>query len=178
MADRSIVLVGFRAAGKTTIGRALAGLLHLPFTDLDAEIEARAGKSVARIFAEEGESGFRDRESAALREVAGRVASGVFATGGGVVLRTENHASLERLGMVIHLSVPIAIVSRRLRHDRSRPRLTGLPLEQELALLFAERRPLYETVARLTVEVGKGSALANARRVRDIAVANGFVAEQ
>jgi shikimate kinase len=177
MGDRGIVLVGFRAAGKSTIGRALGRLLRLPFTDLDREIEIRAGKSVAQIFAEEGESGFRDRESDVLRELASTpepVRGGVFATGGGVVLRAENHAYLTRLGLIVHLSAPIEVLTRRLRNDRSRPRLTGLPFEQEIARLLSERRPLYERVARATVEVGKGSALANAKRVRDVAVAHGF----
>ena len=176
MGDRGIVLVGFRAAGKSTIGRALARLLHLPFADLDREIEIRAGKSVAQIFAEEGESGFRDRESDVLRELAssGEAVRGVFATGGGVVLRAENHAYLNRLGLIVHLSAPIEVLTRRLRNDRSRPRLTDLPFEQEIARLLSERRPLYERVARATVEVGTGSALANAKRVRDVAVAHGF----
>lgn len=178
MAHHGIVLVGFRAAGKTTIGRAVARLLNLPFTDVDVEIERRAGKSVAQIFAEEGESYFRDLESSALHDLANAPVIGrgrVVATGGGVVLRAENHEYLAALGLIIHLSASVDVLSDRLRRDGARPRLTSLPLEQEIQSLLVDRVPRYQQIANATVDVGRASPLENAEKVCRIAVENGFI---
>src|SRR5947209_12500962 len=82
-----IFLIGYRGSGKSTVGPRLAAALGWDFVDADDLIEARAGRSIAAIFASEGETGFRDRESAMLRELAGR-GRHVIATGGGIVGRT------------------------------------------------------------------------------------------
>lgn len=87
---RRIVLVGFMAAGKSTVGRLLADRLGVGFVDLDARIERAAGKSVREIFADEGESGFREREARATRELASEAGKSeplVIAVGGGWMAR-------------------------------------------------------------------------------------------
>src|ERR1700712_6086942 len=85
----NITLIGYRGTGKSTIGRALAQRLAMDFVDADVLLVERAGKTIKTIFTEEGEAGFRDRESAMVRELSGRQNT-VIAAGGGVVLRREN----------------------------------------------------------------------------------------
>src|SRR5262245_35845194 len=82
---RLIFLIGYRGSGKSTVGRLLAERVGWTFVDADAVIEERAGKSIRQIFADEGESGFRDREANALSDLCSRTDT-VIATGGGVVL--------------------------------------------------------------------------------------------
>src|SRR4029079_15633885 len=120
-ADAPIFLVGFMASGKTTVGRLLADRLGWAFADLDELVTRAAGRTVPEIFAAEGEAGFRRRESAAVREAAGRRRAwcgrvdappcaeaavrrgGVGATGGGAACREENLAAMLEGGRVIAL---------------------------------------------------------------------------
>ena len=81
--SRNLVLVGFMGTGKSAVGRRVAALAAAPFLDMDAELERRAGKSIARIFAEDGEPAFRDQE-ARLAEEWGRKQGAVISCGGGV----------------------------------------------------------------------------------------------
>jgi len=85
---RAVVLVGFMGAGKSTVGRALSRRLGLPFEDLDDRIEQREGKAIEQIFRESGEAGFREAETAALRELLGELDSSlrVVALGGALSL--------------------------------------------------------------------------------------------
>src|SRR4051794_20040028 len=98
-----IVLVGYRGTGKTTVGRLLAASLGWEFADADDLIESAAGKSIAEIFAAEGDPGFRDREAAALRELCRRDRL-VVATGGGAILRPANRELLRGAGFVAWLT--------------------------------------------------------------------------
>ena len=105
--DRRLVfLVGARGCGKSTVGLLLAARRGWQFLDADELLEARTGRSVADIFAAEGEAGFRDRESALLLELSGRT-DHVIATGGGVVLRPENRRVLHDTGFCIWLARPV-----------------------------------------------------------------------
>src|SRR5437879_3867198 len=99
----NIILIGFRGTGKTTVGQLIAARLGWSFADVDARIETGAGKSIAEIFATEGETSFRDREAAALTELCARSAC-VVATGGGAVLREANRAVLKANGFVAWLT--------------------------------------------------------------------------
>src|SRR5438034_11361464 len=98
-----LFLVGYRGTGKTAVGGLLAGALGWSFADADARLEAAAGKSVADVFRDEGEPGFRDREAAVLAELC-RAERHVVATGGGVVLRPANRELLRRSGHVVWLT--------------------------------------------------------------------------
>src|SRR5262245_38504620 len=102
--DAPLFLIGFMASGKTTVGRLLAERLDWAFVDLDKVIEDGAGKTVADIFAAEGEPGFRKRETEALREVAQRKKT-VVATGGGTPCRDENIRAMLAAGRVFWLDV-------------------------------------------------------------------------
>ncbi|HIR20463.1 MAG TPA: AAA family ATPase, partial [Candidatus Pelethomonas intestinigallinarum] len=117
----SIVLIGMPGCGKTTVGRALAGKLGRTFVDLDEEIVRRAGTSIPEIFAREGEAGFRERESALVREFGERTGL-VVSTGGGVVTRRENYIPLKQNGLLLHL-----------RRDPAALPTDGRPLSQVTA---------------------------------------------
>src|SRR5579884_2267344 len=152
--NERIYLVGPRGSGKTTAGRLLAARLGWAFLDADDVIEARAGRSVADIFATEGESGFRDREAAVLADLA-RLDRHVISPGGGAVLRPENRQLLRATGFCVRLTGETATLSARLAADPAtaarRPALTGRSAADEMAQVVREREPLYREVAHCSV---------------------------
>jgi shikimate kinase len=109
---RGVVLVGYRATGKSTVGRLLAGRLGLPFHDADPVLEARHGRPIRTIFAELGEPVFRDWEHQVLADLTAGPPC-VLATGGGAVLRPENRALLRGHGFVVWLSAPPDVLAAR-----------------------------------------------------------------
>lgn len=140
-------------SGKSTIGRRLARHLALPFIDCDAEIESRAGATIASLFETSGEAAFRDLESDVLAAVLGGPPA-LVATGGGAVLREENRRLLRERSTVVFLDATPAQLGRRVRPDGKRPLLAGADVLERLARLHAERDPLYREVAALTVQPG------------------------
>jgi shikimate kinase len=152
----NIFLVGLMGAGKTSVGRLLARRYNKEFYDCDHEIERRTGVKISVVFDIEGEEGFRARETAVLRDLAGRP-NIVLATGGGAVLREENRRLLTEHGVVIYLRASLDDLWQRTRHDRNRPLLqTGDP-RARLEQLFAQRDLLYREVATLIVDTGNQS---------------------
>ncbi len=142
----NIVLIGFMGTGKTAVGRRVAARLGRPFIDTDALIEARAGRSIARIFAEDGEEAFRRLEAEVVAEASAR-SGAVIATGGGVVLRPENMARLRRSGVIVALRAqPQAILARVGAGGGDRPLLGNDP-EARVRRLLVERDPLYRDAA-------------------------------
>lgn len=141
----NIVLTGMPGCGKSTVGKLLAKRLQMDFVDTDAEIVKKAGKSIPEIFADEGETAFRDLESAVTKEVSGRNRT-VIATGGGLILRNENVTSLKNYGKLVFLDRKIetirATADRPLSDDRTK-----------LLKLYEERLPKYMASADLTVSV-------------------------
>lgn len=116
------MLTGFMGSGKTTVGRLLAHRLDYEFVDTDAWIVAQNGRSIADIFAEDGEAAFRDMEHEAARHFAQR--SGlVIATGGRLMLDAENAALLGENGRVFCLTAPVEEILARLKGDERRPLL-------------------------------------------------------
>ena len=128
-----IYLTGFMGSGKSTVGRALATSLGLPFFDLDTEMEQSTGKSVQAIFEEQGERSFRQLETDALRSISST--SAVIATGGGCFL--FNRDWMLKNGTVVHLEVPFSILAERIAADPSRP------LWKNAERLFHERSDHY-----------------------------------
>lgn len=144
-----LVLVGAPGAGKTTVGRRVARELDVPFADSDEIIERQAGKSVAEIFIDDGESAFRSLEREAISRALVE-STGVLALGGGAVL---DPATREALGghTVIWLRVGISAASDRVGMTASRPLLLG-NVRGTLIRLLDERTPLYEEVASACVD--------------------------
>lgn len=139
-----VVLVGPPGAGKTTVGRLVAERLGVGFRDTDADVEARAGTTVAEVFLDRGEDAFRAMEREAV-SAALAAHDGVLAVGGGAVLDAGTRAALAG-HRVVFLDVSLADAAARVGFNRDRPLLLGNPRGQ-LQRLLAERRPLYEEVA-------------------------------
>ena len=152
----NLFLVGPMGAGKSTIGRALAAALELPFVDLDHEIEQRTGAAISLIFDREGEAGFRMRETTLLREQAACTGI-VLATGGGAVLSAENRQLLRERGFVVWLGADVDTQLSRLAHARKRPLLATPDRRRTLQDLARTRDPLYAEVADLHLSsTGRG----------------------
>jgi shikimate kinase len=164
------VLVGYRGTGKSTLGRILARDLNRRFLDADLEIEARAGCSIARIFAEQGEPAFRDQEEQVLRELAAGNPGTILATGGGAVVREANRRNLVDHGYIVWLKAEPAELARRLEADQNagsiRPALTAAGSIAEIAAVLAARTPLYAAVADLAIETGGRSPDEIAAQIR------------
>jgi shikimate kinase len=146
-----IFLTGFMGCGKSTIGPILANSIGYLFADLDRLIEDRNGKSVKRIFQEEGETFFRREELAVLEELATRDKM-VVALGGGTLAEPAAFESIARSGILIYLKVPPEELLKRLQYKTDRPllmdengnRLPEAALRERMMGLFARREPLYE----------------------------------
>ena len=148
----SVVLTGFMGSGKSTTAAFLSALTGLRVLDTDSAIEENAGMTVSEIFAREGEQGFRDRETALLRSLAGSGKSGfIYATGGGIVLREENRRLLKQMGTVVLLSVRPETVLDRLAGDFTRPLLAGDDREEKVSALLKSREAAYADAADQTV---------------------------
>jgi shikimate kinase len=152
---RGLALVGYRGTGKTTVGRMLAERLGWPFADADHEVEARAGRPIASIFAEDGETAFRDWEERVIADLTSRP-NLVLATGGGAVLREANRTALRSFGFVAWLTGDPETLARRIGRDKSRlaarPPLTPAGTLAEIGDVLAARSPHYRAVSDLEVE--------------------------
>lgn len=151
---RHVFLVGPRASGKSTLGRALAERLRLPFTDMDQALEQHLGQSIADYVRTLGWEAFRAEESRLLERLC-TAAPAVVATGGGVVLAPENRRLLQAGGTVLYLRADKATLLARLHQDPlpdQRPALSALPLEQEIEKTLRERDPLYLDCAHLVLD--------------------------
>jgi shikimate kinase len=138
----NIILCGFMGTGKTTVGKLIAAKMGWQFVDTDQVIEARQGQTVSAIFAEAGESAFRQMESALCVEMIGWRQT-VIATGGGIVLREENRANLNRAGLVVCLDAPADEIVARLSGATDRPLLAGDNPTVRIAELLAARESVY-----------------------------------
>ena len=152
-----VVLIGLMGAGKTTVGKILSQRLAWRFIDTDRDIEEKTGVKIPVIFDLEGEEGFRRRETQALSELV-QETSLVIATGGGIVLKSENRALLRRTSCVIYIDVNPELLYARTRHDRNRPLLQVPDPLARLRQLFVERAPLYREVAHLTIDGNRHNA--------------------
>ena len=139
---RSIVLVGLMGAGKTTIGRRLSHFLAIPFVDADAEIELAAGKTISEIFADHGESQFRDGER---RVIARLLEHGpqVLATGGGAYMTEETRSNIRKLAIAVWLRADLELLLERVRKRNDRPLLNTTNPEAVMRRLMKARYPVY-----------------------------------
>ena len=154
----SIVLIGARGCGKSTIGRKLADQLWRPFIDVDEQIVRRAGKSIRDIFDQDGEKRFRDLESEVIKQVS-PMSDQIIALGGGSLLREENRVTLQsHAHKLIYLRCDPNELYRRIKADPNsggtRPSLTQFGGDiREIELLIALREPTYHQCKALEIDV-------------------------
>ena len=139
---QNVILIGMPGSGKSTVGRLLAEKLGRPLLEADKELEKAAGMSIPVIFANEGEAGFRRRETRILSEL-GKQSGTVISTGGGCVTREENYPLLHQNGVIVWITRDLNSLARE-----GRP----LSLNADLSAMYAVRAPLYERFADFTVE--------------------------
>jgi shikimate kinase len=160
--SRPIALIGYRGTGKTTVAQVLARQLGWDWVDSDVEIELQAGKSIAAIFADDGEPAFRDLEEAAVAELCSRERT-ILALGGGVISREDNRTQLQKCQSVIWLKASVDVLADRILADPTtaarRPNLTNHGGRNEIEQVLAQREPIYQGCATLEVDTNsKGPA--------------------
>jgi shikimate kinase len=153
---RTVALVGMMGAGKTSIGKRLAARLEAPFADVDHEIEAAAGMTVAEIFAKYGEPEFRRLERCVIARLLGAKPH-VLATGGGAYMDETTRAAMRACAFSIWLKAPIDVLVARVRkrqeHDQARPLLNNDDMRGTLERLSVVREPVY-AMADMVLESG------------------------
>jgi shikimate kinase len=151
----NLLLIGYRGTGKTSVAQRLALALGWDWIDADVEVELRAGKSIAAIFADDGEPAFRDLESAVLADLV-RQNRQVIALGGGVILRPENRQLIRAAGRTAWLQATLATLAERISADATtqhrRPNLTSAGGITEITALLGQRLPFYRECADLEVD--------------------------
>jgi shikimate kinase len=148
-----ILLMGMMGAGKSTVGCVLAAQLGWKYVDGDDEILRRTGRSVPDLWRAEGEAAFRAEETRVLVDVATVPEPTVVALGGGAVLAPANREVITASGgMVVWLRVDVGTVLSRVGDGAGRPLLEG-DAARRLSHLDAERRPVYESLAELIIDV-------------------------
>ncbi|MGL6075267.1 MAG: shikimate kinase [Fimbriiglobus sp.] len=157
-----ILLVGYRATGKTTLGRLLAARLEWDFVDADQLFEVRTKSTIADYFTSHGEPAFRDEEAKILADLVHEPEwiHHVVSTGGGVVVRPENREQL-RGQFVVWLTAPAEVLHERISLDpatkKQRPNLTATGGLAEVQAKLAEREPWYREVSTLRFDTNRMS---------------------
>lgn len=144
---QNIVLIGFMASGKTSVGKLLAERLGYKFLDTDSLIENKAGAPISLIFESKGEEYFRDMESGILQDILSDTKDGVISTGGGLPMGPKNRDALKKLGKIVYLKGSQETLVQRLSKDTTRPLLKGEDINKRVAQLLKERSHIYEELA-------------------------------
>lgn len=140
--------------GKSTVGQALAEKTGKDFLDTDAAIEEMQGCSIREIFEEQGEEAFRDMETELLRHLSETCVNTVIATGGGIVLRSENRELLKKTGQVVWLKASPEETLKRVKNDTGRPLLDSASekeMAEKIQHMLRERGPAYSVAADSTI---------------------------
>ncbi len=149
---KSIVLIGMMGAGKTSVGRALAERLGYPYLDSDEQVERNTGRTVPEILETDGEDAFRAEEKKALAEAVASDGPLVVSVAGGAVLDPDNRRELRKAGAVIWLRAEVATLVDRVGEGEGRPLLAS-DVEGNLRRLYEQRRPIYDELADVIVDV-------------------------
>ena len=151
-----LILIGPMGSGKTTIGQLLATNLNLTFRDTDQVIESETGKTVSEIFLDQGEDKFRALEKAVLRKEL-LTDETILALGGGAPISIDAQSALRAIASpVIYFDISLASVAPRIGFNRDRPLLLHNPRGQ-WETLMQERRPIYESIADIVIDVNAKS---------------------
>ncbi len=139
---QNLALIGFMGTGKTSVGRLVADVLHFEFVDTDELIEEYTGRSIADIFAKDGEAAFRLLEKKVVEELANKTQT-VIATGGGLPTNPENLVRLKSHALVVCLWASTEKIWERVRHQSHRPLLHDPDPQKKIRDLLAAREPFY-----------------------------------
>lgn len=160
----NIYLIGFMGTGKSSVSKCLEDLIGKKVYDLDNMIEEEAGKKIADIFSEGGESVFRDMETKVLYSTK-RMDYAIISCGGGTVLRKENVQFMKEHGTIVLLTATAATVLERVKDSKDRPILNGNMNEEYIETLMEKRRDIYKKSADITIETDNKSVLEIANEV-------------
>ncbi|MEK6643361.1 MAG: shikimate kinase [Planctomycetota bacterium] len=151
----NLLLIGHRGSGKSTVGQLLATRLDYRFTDTDEIIIEQSGRTIADIFARDGEQAFRRMEKKVLESLR-KAQSRVISLGGGSVMDPDNRVLVRRLGKVVWLRAPAAVLWSRISKDphtsRTRPNLTASGGLAEVESVLEEREPVYQSIANQIID--------------------------
>jgi shikimate kinase len=151
----NLALIGLRGSGKSAVARSLSVRLAWPWFDSDVEVELRAGKSIAAIFADDGEPAFRDLEAQIVAELAARDHA-ILALGGGAVLRPATQGVLRQRAQTVWLTASPETLWARIQSDRAtasrRPNLSTAGGITEIVATLAAREPIYRATADWVVD--------------------------
>lgn len=148
---RNIVLVGFMGAGKTVVGKSLAAVLHRPFFDTDVLVEEEVGATIDTIFETIGEEAFREIETATILSLA-EIKGAIISTGGGAIKNPENVKALKSGNFVVYLCASADTLFDRIGGGEGRPLAKSMQDSNDLALMLADREPLYKSIADLIID--------------------------
>ena len=140
---RNLALIGFMGTGKSSVGRILASQLGFDFIDTDTLIEERTGKSVAEIFAQNGEASFREIERSLVKELGAKTGM-VISTGGGLAANAENLSALKETALVVCLWASPETIWERVRNQTHRPLLHDKDPLVKIRSLLTAREPFYK----------------------------------
>ncbi|MDD4617175.1 MAG: shikimate kinase [Alphaproteobacteria bacterium] len=160
---KSIALLGMMGAGKTSVGRALANIVSIPFYDSDAEIEKAMGLSIPRIFAERGEPEFRRIERETVAHLLDERLC-VLSLGGGAFIDAQTREEIRKKAISIWLKVDRDILLKRVMYQGNRPLLAGNNPKEKLDLILRQREPIYAQ-ADVTVLLDDAPVYENAHKI-------------
>ena len=154
----NVYLIGYRCCGKSSAGRLLAARLGWSFVDTDEQVAARAGQTITALVSRRGWEHFRKLERACLADIAG--AKGlVVATGGGVIVDSQNIAAMKTTGVVVWLTASAGVIRARMYGDAQtadqRPALTACDTHHEIESVLAERTPFYRAASDIVVDTDR-----------------------
>lgn len=163
---RNIIMCGFMATGKTSVGRKLAALIGFDFLDLDTLIETEACMSIPEIFSSQGEPAFRALESHTIEQLGSRSRC-VIAAGGGAIVNPQNLANLKRIGVVITLTADPQTILSRVGSGEDRPMLKGGDKIERIRTLMEQRAQSYAQ-ADIIIDTSSLNIDEVASRIRDV----------
>lgn len=163
----NIVLIGFMGSGKSSVARALSGVLDKKVIDMDYEIEREEGRSIVDIFSEEGEVYFRDLETDYLKRMKGKN-NKILSTGGGIILREKNIELLNHIGTVIFLQADLTHIYNNVKNSTNRPLLEVEDVMGEIQDRLEEREPYYLHAANVIIQTSGKTVSAIAQEIVNI----------
>ncbi|MCF7917818.1 phosphoribosylglycinamide formyltransferase [Candidatus Gracilibacteria bacterium] len=154
MKKQNIVLIGFRGAGKSTFGRAIASVTNLPFADIDEEVEFLIGESVGKFVEKHGWQVFREVEQRVTHDFC-RNFSGILSTGGGTIENSKNLQNLKKTGVFVFINPEFKKVRKYLIEsdkEKKRPRFNpSISLSEEIDQMWNQRKTIYQATAEIEI---------------------------